>query len=236
MASHHITNNHPIDIASTEMCLNLLEKYEKSKKKIILEIGCLNGSLAKQIIDNKNYNYIGSDATNINMQNLVKKFKETPFIVFDILKSPFKKSICDAVIMLNVLEHIENDDKALIEVHNLLEKNGLLLIEVPVGKFLYDEYDKQLLHFRRYNLKEITKKLSRNGFEIEKKTHIGFFIFPLFVIMKLINRIFKNKDIVVKQPKMSDNFLIKFLFYIEKKLKNFSLPFGIRCVICARKK
>ena len=39
------------------MCLSILENFEK-KKKIILEIGCLNGKLAKNI-NSKKYNYIG---------------------------------------------------------------------------------------------------------------------------------------------------------------------------------
>jgi SAM-dependent methyltransferase len=236
MADHDISNNHPIDDASTQMCLDLLQKYEKSEKKIVLEIGCLNGNLAKKIINTEKYYYIGSDAINNSIQNLSKIYKDTPFIIFDILKNPFKKSICNTLIMLNVLEHVEDDDKALAEAYNMLEKDGLLIIEVPAGKFLYDDYDRQLLHFRRYSLKEITNKLLKNGFTIEKKTHLGFFIFPFFVVVKMINKILKNKNIVIKQTKITDNFLIKFLFYIEKKLENFSLPFGIRCVICAKKK
>jgi SAM-dependent methyltransferase len=236
MADHDISNNHPIDDASIQMCLDLLQKYEKSEKKIVLEIGCLNGNLTKKIINTQKYYYIGSDAINNSIQNLSKIYKDNPFIVFDILKNPFKKSICNTLIMLNVLEHVEDDDKALAEAYNMLENDGLLIIEVPAGKFLYDDYDRQLLHYRRYGLKEITNKLLKNGFTIVKKTHLGFFIFPFFVVVKMINKILKNKNIVVKQTKITDNFFIKFLFYIEKKLENFSLPFGIRCVICAKKK
>ena len=236
MADHRISNNHPIDVASTKMCLNLLQKYEQSEKKIVFEIGCLNGSLTKKIIESQKYNYVGSDAINKSIINLSKIYKDTPFVVFDILKNPFKKNICTSLIMLNVLEHIQDDNKALAEAYNMLEDNGLLLIEVPAGKFLYDDYDRQLLHFRRYSLKEITEKLVKNGFMIEKKTHLGFFVFPFFSIVKIFNKIFNNKNIVIKQTKIADNFLMKFLFYFEEKLKNFSLPFGIRCVICARKK
>ena len=122
---HHISNKHPIDIASIEMCLSLLENYEKSEKKIILEIGCLNGKLAKKIIDSKKYNYIGSDAISSNVVKLAEDYKNTPFVVFDILENPFKKSICNTLIMLNVLEHIEDDVKALDEAYKMLDENGL---------------------------------------------------------------------------------------------------------------
>ena len=75
-----------------------------------------------------------------------------------------------------------------------------------------------------------------SSFKIEKKTHLGFSIFPFFVLIKIFNKFFKKNNIVVQQTKITDNFLVKFLFYLDKKLKNFNLPFGIRCVICARKK
>ena len=240
MANHHIDINHPIDLASRELCIDFLENFEKSKKKIVLEIGCSSGNLIKNIKNKKKYNYIGSDAIKNEILKLTNIYTDIPFIVFDLLKNPFKESFCDSIIMLNVLEHIEDDDSALNEVNKMLNKNGLLIIEVPSCKMLYDNYDKQLLHFRRYNMNEIIKKLEKSGFSIEKKTHLGFLIFPLFFFIKIFNiffyKLFKNKNIVVKQAKASNNYFLKKLFLFEKKLKNFNLPFGIRCYICARKK
>ena len=79
--------------------------------------------------------------------------------------------------MLNVLEHINDDEGALREANKLLKKDGLLILEVPSGKFLFDEYDKKLLHFRRYNMKDLVEKVEKAGFKIEKKTHLGFILF-----------------------------------------------------------
>ena len=138
--------------------------------------------------------------------------------------------------MLNVLEHIGNDVEALNEANKLLCDNGLLILEVPAGKFLYDEYDKQLLHFRRYEMLDLIKKIENAGFEIEGKTHLGFFIFPIFILVKLFNNIFISKNIISKQANLSNNTIVKLLFFIESKLREFSLPFGIRCFVCARKK
>ena len=140
--------------------------------------------------------------------------------------------------MLNVLEHIKNDNRALYEASKILHKNGILIIEVPSGRFLYDNYDKQLLHYRRYDMNEIVNKIEKAGFIIQKKTHIGFIIFPIFIVVKLYSKLFqtKNENIVIKKAKLSNNLILKFLFKIENKLRNFSLPFGIRCYICAKKK
>lgn len=79
--------------------------------------------------------------------------------------------------MLNVLEHIKDDDKALAEVNKILNNQGIFIIEVPSGKFLYDEYDRKFLHYRRYNMQEIEKKLIKAGFKIEKKLTLVLLFF-----------------------------------------------------------
>tara|TARA_B100001057_G_scaffold317785_1_gene318022 strand:+ start:46 stop:921 length:876 start_codon:yes stop_codon:yes gene_type:complete len=236
MADHHIDVNHPIDVASREMCIDFLEKYDMSEKKVVLEIGCSSGNLINKIKEKEKYYYIGSDAIKKQIEKLSNYHRDIPFIIFDLLKNPFKENFCNSLIMLNVLEHIKDDNEALIQANKILNKNGILIIEVPSGKFLYDDYDRKLLHFRRYNMREIVRKIENAGFKIEKKTHLGFLIFPIFALVKIFNKFFKNKDIVIKQAKISNNFFLKMVFNIEKKLSNFYLPFGIRCYICARKK
>ena len=236
MIDHQIGNEHPIDIASRDMCMYLLKKYDYSEEKIILEIGCSNGNLIDKIMNLTNYKYIGSDVIKNPIKKLAEIYRETPFIIFDLLKNPFKESFCNSLVMLNVLEHINNDDKALFEANKLLKKNGLLILEVPSGQFLYDEYDKKLLHFRRYNMKNLVKKIESAGFKIEKKTHLGFIIFPFFAAIKFLNKFIKKKNIVTSQANFSNNIFVKFLFKIEKRLRIYNLPFGVRCFICARKK
>ena len=231
----HTNKNHPIDKSSVELCLHNLKKYTKQKKQTVLEIGCLNDEILKKISNHQNFYYIGSDATNEHIYRLSKKFPRVPFIVFDILQNPFSRNICDYLIMLNVLEHIEEDEKALNESYKLLNHGGTLIIEVPAGKFLYDEYDKKLLHYRRYSSNEIRKKILKAGFKIQSETYLGFFCFPLFSIVKIINKFLKTKNIVDKQTKLSNNFLLNILFKIEMRLKWIRFPFGIRKVICAKK-
>ena len=231
----HTNKNHPIDKSSVELCLHNLKKYTKQKKQTVLEVGCLNDEILKKISNYQNFDYIGSDATNEHIYSLSKKFPKVPFLVFDILQNPFNRNICDFLIMLNVLEHIEEDEKALNEAYKLLNHEGTLIIEVPAGKFLYDEYDKKLLHYRRYSSNEIKEKILNAGFKIQSETYLGFFCFPLFAIVKIFNKFFKSENIVDKQTKLSNNFFLNILFKIEMKLKWIRFPFGIRKVICAKK-
>ena len=227
--------NHPIDIFSRT---NLIKNISKNiEQKTILEIGCSSGYLIKDLKDNfKNINYVGADVVKFSLLKLAKKWKDIPFLKFDITKNPLKSIKFDNIIMLNVLEHIKDDFLAIRNTFKLLNKNGTIYIEVPAHQFLFDSYDKQLCHFRRYSIADLEKKLIKAGYKIIKKQHLGFFCFIPFAIMKIVNKLFsKNNNSVKSKIKISNNLLVKFLFYLEEKLSYFYFPIGIRCFVIARK-
>ena len=236
-AMHEKSNGkfHPINIYSRE---NVIKFLELNNNKTILEIGCSSGWL----IDNlkkkfKKINYVGVDVVKQPIEKLAKKYPNIPFLIFDITKNPLKKIKFDNIIMLNVLEHIRNDDLALKNSKELLKKNGKIFIEVPANQFLYDNYDKQLMHFRRYEMSNLLMKLEKNGYEVLKKNHLGFFCFFPFFFVKLFNKIFNKKnEVVKKQINLSNNFLLKLLIILEKKLSKIYFPIGIRCFVIAKKK
>src|SRR6266480_8550 len=72
------------------------------------------------------------------------------------------------IIGINVLEHVEDDERALFHVGTVLKPSGRLLVLVPAKKWAYTELDRQLGHFRRYELKELGEKLVKAAFQIEK--------------------------------------------------------------------
>jgi 2-polyprenyl-3-methyl-5-hydroxy-6-metoxy-1,4-benzoquinol methylase len=50
-----------------------------------------------------------------------------------------------------VVEHIKDDRLAIANCKKLLKKNGHLIILVPAYRYLYNEFDKELEYYRRYN-------------------------------------------------------------------------------------
>jgi ubiquinone/menaquinone biosynthesis C-methylase UbiE len=72
----------------------------------------------------------------------------------------------DSVILVNVLEHIEDDVAALNGLYRILKPGGYLLLFVPALKFLYSDLDKLVGHFRRYKKAELDERVAGAGFEI----------------------------------------------------------------------
>ena len=76
MSEKHIDFNHPIDDASRELCLEFLKIFDKSKDKVVLEVGCSNGRLINSITNKIDYKYIGSDAVKNKILSLSKKYDD----------------------------------------------------------------------------------------------------------------------------------------------------------------
>lgn len=72
----------------------------------------------------------------------------------------------DTVVALNVIEHIENDGLALANCRQLLSAGGQLVMLVPAYQALYNKFDEELGHFRRYTAGSQTSLLKQAGFEV----------------------------------------------------------------------
>ena len=74
---------------------------------------------------------------------------------------------CDAVLSINVLEHIEHDQAELKRYAALLNpRGGALCLFVPARPEIYAPIDKDFGHFRRYTRPELQGKLREAGFSI----------------------------------------------------------------------
>lgn len=232
-------DSHPIDIASRIYAIRQISKLDLIEGGVIIEIGCSSGFLIKDLVTNfPNATVIGADVVKAPLFNLAKTLPNVPLIRFDLLKNPLPNASADILVMLNVLEHIEDDVLALKKAFDLLKPGANLIIEVPAGKSLYDSYDKQLRHFRRYSASELKSKLESVGFEVQRKSHLGFFLFPVFAIVKLMNKLQGEKaDLVQKQAsKTSKSRLFSFIMKLETFLSNLiNFPFGIRVLIKAKR-
>lgn len=72
----------------------------------------------------------------------------------------------DAAIMVNVLEHIDDDAAVLRALHGLVRPGGAVLLFVPAHAWLYGSLDSLVHHVRRYERAELQGKIADAGFEV----------------------------------------------------------------------
>lgn len=237
--------NHYIDRASRLHACKELEK-NLAADGVVLEIGSSSGYLLRDIKKaSPGVFIIGSDCIPEPLEKIAKHHPDIPLIQFDLVNCPLPDNCVDMIVALNVLEHIEDDSAALWQIHRILKPGGHAIIEVPANPDLYDFYDKQLKHFRRYALVELSQKAENAGFAVQHASHLGFFVYPAFRFMKLQNKQKMKQTEVETQDSVKHliqlggpvmNEVLYFLMRMELNLgRVIRYPRGIRCLVTLKK-
>ena len=151
-----------------------LKKFESFLNGEILEIGCGIGNFTKSLTD---YGQVWAiDIDNYNLTKTKRIIKRDKVGFGDIEKGEFffNKKKFDTIVCINVLEHIEDDIKAVKNLYQLLKPKGVLILLVPSHPTLYGQIDRSIGHFRRYSKNILNEILKKVGFKIIKSRRLNF--------------------------------------------------------------
>ena len=93
------------------------------------------------------------------------------------------------VLMMDVLEHVDDDVSLLKQYTRHLPKDGRVLISVPAFKFLWSGHDVFLEHRRRYDRAMLFNLVQEANLQIDSCRYFFGFLFPIAAITRWINRI-----------------------------------------------
>lgn len=240
-----VGGDHFIDLASRARALAELRRWLPRPRPSIIEIGCSGGHFLRDLtVAMPDAEIVGADYTLGTLDQLGQLLSGIPLLQFDLTQCPLPSASFDAVVLLNVLEHIERDDLALAQLHRILRPGGILIAEVPAGPSLYDSYDAHLMHFRRYKMQPLISLMERSGFDVVERNHLGFILYPAFWLTKKMNRWRGSsgesdrersvKKSISRTKRVSG--IGNLIMAVEERLRrHVCLPTGIRCLVTARK-
>lgn len=135
----------------------------------------------------------------------------------------------DTIVMINVLEHIDDDHAALSEMFRVLKPGGMLLIFVPALQFLMSELDRIHGHFRRYHKPDLVQNVSAAGGQVLSCRYFDMIgTLPWLILNKMLGSTDFNPGLV----KLNDRAVIPVSRAIESV---FAPPFGKNIILAARK-
>jgi len=138
--------------------------YKPNLHGIVLDIGCA-GKIARQSVIALGATYVGLDYP----RTAVAMYGTRPDIFGDAHNLPVRSESADTVLILNVLEHLLEPDKALGEVARALKPGGKCLLEVP---FLYPLHD-QPFDYQRWTRHGLKTSAARAGLQVTSLVPIG---------------------------------------------------------------
>jgi ubiquinone/menaquinone biosynthesis C-methylase UbiE len=214
---------------------SILSSIKVPENSLTLDIGCGTGSNLR-VLSSVGLYPIGLDQSTYAL-NLVKTKWKFPFLAGDLSKLPIKTNSIGLIIATDILEHLEDDEDGIREIHRVLNKGGTLILTVPAFTFLWGIQDAVTGHKRRYSKREVVKKLRGVGFEISRSSYFNFLLFlPILIARRLIRLLGLKIESENEINFPLINFLLKGIFSLEiYALKYFSFPFGVS-VFCIAKK
>jgi ubiquinone/menaquinone biosynthesis C-methylase UbiE len=148
----------------------------------VLEVGCGIGNFTTKLLQRDAV--IAVDVESECIIRLKQRFPDQPnlhAIACDMLSPEFRELSrfhADSAVIVNVLEHVEDDVAALQAVSSVLMPASVIVLLVPAFQSLYGPIDKNLGHHRRYSPAAIQQLAERTGLHIQKLHYmnsIGFF-------------------------------------------------------------
>ncbi len=159
----------------------------------ILDIGCGTGNTSLKIVQGNPKNEIlAVDLLKSCVEFSKKKlgsYDNVSVAQMEVCNLALKDESFDCVIALDVLEHVEQDEKAMLEIFRVIITSGKLILTVPAIETLYGARDQALKHFRRYSRQNLKKKMKNVGFRIERIVHWNpIAVLPFIIFEKLLGK------------------------------------------------
>jgi len=149
---------------------------------------------------------------------------------------PVTPGWADVVLLLDVLEHLDDDVAGLRAAHRVLREGGLLVLTVPAYSWLWTGHDVALGHRRRYVAAELRRLVERAGYRVERVSYFNTVLFPAIASIRLYKRLRRDDRHDLRHPGPRLNAVLEWLFAVERHVvPRPGLPFGISLFVLARR-
>jgi len=198
--------------------------YETIKpycKGRILEVGSGIGNISKYFVADK-ADIVLSDIRSNYCDVLKRNFPSQSVLQLDLTHDDFDTEFAnhlssyDTVFALNVVEHIKDDHVAIANCRKLLKEDGHIVILVPAYPQLYNRFDRELEHYRRYTKKTLNQLLSAGNFAT---VHDQYFNLAGIAGWYMSGKVQRNKTIPKSQMSLY-NKLVPLFKMIDKCILN----------------
>ena len=140
------------------------------------------------------------------------------------------------IVLLDVLEHLDNDVNSLRVLNERLNPGGWLLITVPACPSLWSKSDEKNHHRRRYTRRGLVEIVNNTGYTVYYNTYFNFFLFPLIGGLRMIQRMLRSDADELTMPPKWINCVLTTVFSSERHLiGRINFPIGVSLLVLAQK-
>lgn len=226
---------------------SLLERYWRPRRpdarRQALDLGCGTGLNLDHLAGYAHP--VGTDFSEEALR-FCRERGHTSLAKADAARLPFPDRRFSIITALDVIEHLDDDHAALLELKRVLRPGGLLIVSVPAYKLLWTYWDDILGHRRRYTTGTLRKTVEGAGLKVLKVSYSNALILAPVVAVRLLKSLLLKRAQVRNEsadpesdfmpvPGWLNRALIKYYRWEAGVLKRGSLPFGLSVVCVAQR-
>jgi len=148
---------------------------------------------------------------------------------------PIAEGWADAVLLLDVIEHLDDDLGSLRAAARFVRPGGAVIVTVPAYGWLWSAHDVALGHRRRYTARGLHRLMETAGFHVERLGYFNSVLFPAIAGVRLVKRLTGDRNHDLHRPPAPVNATLTRLFALERHVVvTPGLPFGSSVLAVAR--
>ncbi len=212
----------------------LLGTSDPSHPFVVADLGCGCGKALEELPEG--YSGVGLDTSQLavdfcRMRGVDARVGSLPDDV------DLASESCDAVILSDILEHVDNDCACAAAAANLLKPDGIMIVTVPAVPSLYSSWDSAHGHKRRYTRASLTRALAASGLDVHFISYYNTLLFAPAVLTRAVKSLFSLRETAeLAVPPAPLNAILCSAFAAERFIVGrVPLPVGLSLIAVLRK-
>jgi SAM-dependent methyltransferase len=155
------------------------------RRPTILNIGAALGASSEML---SRYGDVTSVEYDKECCDFVRQHAARHFINASITELPFRSGCFDIVCAFDVIEHVQDDARAVLEMIRVCRPGGVVAVTVPAFKLLWSHHDEVNHHQRRYRLPALRQLFQGPGQPI-LESYFNVALFPPIAMLRAVTRL-----------------------------------------------
>ncbi|MBM3493051.1 MAG: class I SAM-dependent methyltransferase [Armatimonadetes bacterium] len=221
-------------VGRRRLVLDLMaQRYGSRADLDILDVGCGTGAMSSAL--RRFGRVVSADLSDLALRYSARRGL-TALCSADATRLPLRSESFDAIVALDLLEHIPDDAAAAHEFARALRPGGCLFATVPAYQSLWSGHDLALMHMRRYTAREVGRLVSGQALRVLRLSYAMTALFPIVWLVRMRERKAREPQASVRPvPPPINAALIRLLEIENRVLRRMNLPFGVT-VLCVAEK
>lgn len=150
----------------------------------VADVGCGTGATAETLLAAGVATVVALDASPEALAHTAAAHPRVTAVSAVAEALPVRDGALDAVVSLDVIEHLDDDVAALSAYRRALRRDGRVVIAVPAYRWAWSDHDERLGHRRRYTARRLRRSLEAAGFRVERLSYFHSFLVPAVLVAR----------------------------------------------------